>query len=379
MRARDARDREQLALERGLVEEIARVRAIRHRRHLRCAGTEDSDQEERSHGESLLYGGSVNAVERFATNLAPESLRRVAALEVRRYERAQSLLLGEPPASYELDLETSHARVLERWRDDLCGLLNALVRDELVDVARREGVHRQLIQAASVSELRLVLWDRGALLERHGAAEAPALQPRPVILGGHLVVQAPPRGMYPQSAVWPRPLPLEMPALPPDDEPDSIDELLAAADRAIGVRLGTRGADKGAWGMRAAALVGVVERGGDEPDWRGDVEIKTVPVEVDASGLWRVVEDPAIAMAFERSAVAKLQRTLWLARADLDGGDATIVSWYLLEWDAQIAQLARRYLHDRPKGPAGTDQRGVYLHKRFFADAGMLATLNGPS
>ncbi|HET9993298.1 MAG TPA: hypothetical protein VFQ65_32400, partial [Kofleriaceae bacterium] len=87
----------------------------------------------------------------------------------------------------------------------------------------------------------------------------------------------------------------------------------------------------------------------------------------------------AIAMAFEQAAIAKLQRTLWLARADLDDGDATIVSWYLLEWDARLAQLARRYLHDRPKGPAGTDQRGVYLNKRFFADAGLLATLNGPT
>ena len=78
--------------------------------------------------------------------------------------------------------------------------------------------------------------------------------------------------------------------------------------------------------MRAAALLGVVERGDDEPDWRGDVEIKTVPVAREASGLWRVVEDPAIAMVGEGGALAKLQRTLWLARADVDGGDATIVS-----------------------------------------------------
>jgi hypothetical protein len=153
--------------------------------------------------------------------------------------------------------------------------------------------------------------------------------------------------------------------------------LLAAADRAIGVRLGRRGRDKGAWGLRAARLLGVIERGIDEPDWRGDVEIKTVPVAREPSGLWRVVEDPAIAMLGETSALAKLQRTLWLARADADDGDATIVSWYLLEWDATVARLARRYLHVRPKGPANTDQRGLYLHKRFFADAGLLATLNG--
>ena len=95
-----------------------------------------------------------------------------------------------------------------------------------------------------------------------------------------------------------------------DDEPETIDELLAAATRAIGVRLGRRGRDKGAWGLRAAALLGVPERGGDEPDWRGDVEIKTVPVAREASGLWRVVEDPAIAMVGPAGAISKLQRTL---------------------------------------------------------------------
>lgn len=323
-----------------------------------------------------MYGLAVNAVERFAANLAPESLRRVAALEPPRHEPT---LLGEAPPSYELDLDAAHARVLERWRDDLCGLLNALVRDELAELSRREGIHRQVIEDASVPALRLALWRRGADLERSGHDEVPQVQPKPVILGGHLVIQAAPRGLYPASATWPRPLPSDAPAQPPVEEPDTLDELLAAADRAIGVRLGRRGADKGAWGVRAAALLGVPERGGDEPDWRGDVELKTLPVAIDASGLWRVTEDPAIAMAFEHAAVKKLQRTLWLARADLEDGDATIVSWYLLEWDARLAQLARRYLHDRPKGPAGTDQRGVYLNKRFFADAGLLATLNGPT
>jgi hypothetical protein len=94
-----------------------------------------------------------------------------------------------------------------------------------------------------------------------------------------------------------------------------------------------------------------------------------------------VVEDPAIAMVGE-PALAKLARTLWLARCDVGGAggparDATIVSWYLLDWDPDIARLARRDLHDRPKGPAGSATRAVYLHKRFFADAGLLATLNG--
>jgi hypothetical protein len=262
--------------------------------------------------------------------------------------------------------------VIARWGADLCGLLNAMTRGELAVLAMRLAVRGPLRSP----ELRAALWDRGAALERGDAWVSPAVQPRPIVLGGHLVVQARPRGLYPPSPCWPRAMPGPLAAAPPHDEPDTLDELLAAADRAIGVRLGERGRDKGAWGLRAARLLGIVERNEREPDWRGDVEVKTVPVARDPSGWWRVVEDPAIAMANE-PALAKLARTLWLARSDVDPGDATIVSWYLLDWDAYVAQLARRYLHDRPKGPRGSDTRGSYLHKRFFADAGMLATLNG--
>ena len=165
--------------------------------------------------------------------------------------------------------------------------------------------------------------------------------------------------MFPPSAAWPRPLPARARRAPPAEEPDTLDELLAAADRAIGVRLGPRGRDKGAWGMRAAALLGVVERGRDEPDWRGDVEIKTVPVAREASGAVARRRGSGDRDGRARAALAKLQRTLWLARARLLGdGDATIVSWYLLDWDAEIARLARRYLHERPKGPAGTTSAG---------------------
>ncbi|MDX2089348.1 MAG: hypothetical protein SFX73_15955, partial [Kofleriaceae bacterium] len=263
-----------------------------------------------------------------------------------------------------------------RWGSDLCGLLNAMTRSELAGLAEQ----LRLPTTGKSPALRERLWMHGAQLERGGASVSPALQPQPVVLGGHLVVMAPPRGMSPPSTGWPRPVPDAMPASPPAEEPDSIDELLAAADRAIGVRLGPRGRDKGAWGTRAAQLLGIVERGVDEPDWRGDVEVKTVPVAREASGLWSVVEDPAIAMVGEHG-LAKLQRTLWLARASLptDGGepDATIVSWYLLDWDAEIGRLAKRYLHVRPKGPRASTTYGMYLHKRFFADAGLLATLNG--
>jgi hypothetical protein len=310
---------------------------------------------------------AVNAVEHFAELLAPEATRRLAALRVLRFDN------HAVTAERGLDLDTAHSRVLARWQGDLCGFLNVLTRGELLAIAARLALDID----GRAPTLRERLWRHGAALESRGVELPASLQPRPVVLGGHLVVQAPPRGLYAASTAWPRALPAARAAEPPSEEPDTLDELLAAADRSIGVRLGRRGRDKGAWGLRAAHLLGVIERGIDEPDWRGDVEIKTVPVARDGSGLWRIVEDPAIAMLGEVSAVAKLQRTLWLARADCDHADATIVSWYLLEWDPTIARLARRYLHVRPKGPAGTDQRGLYLHKRFFADAGLLATLNG--
>jgi hypothetical protein len=309
----------------------------------------------------------MNAVEHFSRLLPPEAVRRLAALRVIRFEAT------DVTPSRGLDLEAAHTLVLARWEGDLCGFLNALTRGELVEVAAKLAI--EVDGRAPV--LRDRLWQHGARLEASDHDVAAALQPRPVLLGGHLVVQAAPRGLYATSTSWPRALPSPRDAQPPCEEPETIDELLAAADRSIGVRLGRRGRDKGAWGLRAARLLGVIERGVDEPDWRGDVEIKTVPIAREPSGLWRIVEDPAIAMLGEANALAKLQRTLWLARADADDGDATIVSWYLLDWDSTIARLTRRYLHARPKGPAGTDQRGLYLSKRFFADAGMLATLNG--
>jgi len=311
----------------------------------------------------------VNAVAHFAALVPPEVVRRLAALRVVRFDVER---YGEPERGLDADAARDH--VVTRWGDDLCGFLNVLTRDELAALAEQARVAADSDKAP---DLRAGLWKRGASLEAGGAEVGVVLQPRPVVLGGHLVIQAAPRGMYPAADAFPRRIPAEATPVPPSEEPESIDELLAAADRAIGVRLGQRGRDKGAWGLRASALLGVVERGGDEPDWRGDVEIKTVPVEREASGLWRVVEDPAIVMLGESSALAKLQRTLWLARTDLDEGDATIVSWYLLEWDPTIARLTRRYLHVRPKGPAGTDQKGLYLSKRFFADCGLLATLNG--
>ena len=311
-----------------------------------------------------------------AALMSGETARRLASLRVLRFD------VAPPRGRGTLDIDEARASVIARWRGDLCGLLNALCRAELADlatalrVASSAGVRSPILRAS--------LWAWGAAFERGGIEVSDRLQPRPILLGGHLVIQAAPRGMAPPCVSWPRPLPEQAPPAPPSDEPETLDDLLAAADRAIGVRLGPRGRDKGAWGVRAAQLLGIVERGQGEPDWRGDIEVKTVPVAREVSGHWGVVEDPAIAMVGEGrgATLAKLQRTLWLARATVPGmpaPDATIVSWYLLDWDPDVARLAQRYLHTRPKGPAGTTGRGVYLHKRFFAEAGLLASLNGLS
>ena len=271
------------------------------------------------------------------------------------------------------------AAVGRRFELDLAGLLNRLRMPELETVVAT----LELPDRGDAGALRTALWRWGAITEAGGDAHlGTPLQPMPIAIGAKLCHPSPPRGLAPLAEAWPRPLPAPRPPAPPADEPDDVDALLAAADRALGVRLPPRGRDKGAWGVAAARLLGVIERGHDEPDWRGDVELKTVPVARDRTGAWRVTEDPAIAMV-AAAPLTKLRRVLWMIRAPLtdatvtDG--ATFLSWYFVEWDAEIARLVRRDLHTRPKGPRGSSARGWYLHKRFFVDAGLYATLNGPA
>jgi len=161
----------------------------------------------------------------------------------------------------------------------------------------------------------------------------------------------------------------------PEREPESLEELLANASALLGVRLGIKGRDKGIFGTRVEALLGITDRGLAEADWRGEVEVKTVPVIRDRAGWWRVKEDPAISMEHVDPR-GKLAKVLWIARVGGDS-DSPILSWYYQERDSNIAALALRFLHQRPKGPRGTSNKGWYLQKRFFLHSGFLTSLNG--
>ncbi len=312
----------------------------------------------------------VNAVAALAARLPRSALARlVPAARDRAADDGDAALVAEVSRCFELDL---------------AALLNRLRAAELEHLARALTPATPADPPRDAGELRSALWRWGARLEGAGDDHlGTALQPVPITVGARLCQPAPPRGLAPATTTWPRPLPPPRPPAPPPEEPDDVDALLAAADRALGVPLPPRGKDKGAWGAAAARLLGVVERGHDEPDWRGDVELKTVPVARDRRGAWRVTEDPAVAMV-AAAPLTKLRRVLWMVRAPLPARapaaapGATFLSWYFVEWDADIARLVRRDLHTRPKGPRGTTGRGWYLHKRFFVDAGLYATLNGP-
>ncbi|HEY8142018.1 MAG TPA: hypothetical protein VIG06_05080 [Kofleriaceae bacterium] len=279
------------------------------------------------------------------------------------------------PRAVRSRLARSDEALRRAFEGDLAALLNRMRKEELVDLARALGTDA----TGAIGPLRARLWRAGAALEAGGEGElGRPWQPVPAVLGGRLVAMGPPRGLAPPAALLPRPVPPPSsldPAIDRLDEPDTIEDLLARATLLVGVRLGGRSRDKGEYGARIAALLGVRERGLSEPDWRGEVEVKTVPVVRDPGGLWRVSEDPAVSMA-DVAPESKLGRVLWVARVADDAG-SPILSWYYQEWDPVVAALARRCLHTRPKGPAGTQSRGWYLHKRFFAGSGFLVTLNG--
>ncbi len=268
---------------------------------------------------------------------------------------------------------TLASRNLEkRFRLDLAGLLNRLYRHELDDLAHSIGV----AEDGSIGGLRARLWLRGAALEA-GSLEhvGSAVQPAPIVLGERLVFQGPVRGKFASPTGWPRPVPESRKLRIHSTEPSTAEELLGRVDALVGVRLGKRGQNKGQYGSSVAEWLGVVEHGRSEPDWRGQIELKTVPVLRDRSGLWRVKEDPAVSMEHAEPHL-KLARVIWIARVADDPG-SPILSWYYQERDDEVGALMAKFLHTRPKGPAGARTRGWYLHKRFFLESGFLASLNG--
>ncbi len=264
------------------------------------------------------------------------------------------------------------ARLARRYELDLAALLNALRRPALELVADAHG----LPKAGSVGDLRMRLWRAGALAEAGGDdLVGTAVQPRPIVLRGKLVQLAEGSGVFPPAPALPRPVPAPAPPPRPKTEPHELDELLARADDLVGVRLGPASRDKGALGAKVAALLGVREDGRARPDWRGEVEIKVVPVVRDRAGGWRVCEDPAVSMEGV-SPLSKLGRVLWVARV-ADAGDSPVLSWFFQDEDPRARELARAHLHTRPKGGAGAKTRGWYLHKRYFVLSGFLRSLNG--
>lgn len=333
----------------------------------------------------------MNAAVQFASALPRSSLARILRIRRRAFDRVrrdgfesarrdrdESARRGIDPARRDAidravregDLDRAARTAFEL---DLVGLLNAARREDL------EGMAAALREppTGSIGDLRVRLWRRGAELEAGGPSElGRPWQPVPHVLGGRLVHLGPQRGAAPPARRLPRPVPPPpLDAEPADDEPETIEDLLERATTLLGTRLGTAGRDKGEFGARVARLLGVRERGHAEPDWRGEVELKTVPVVRDRGGLWRVKEDPAVSMDGV-APESKLGRVLWIARV-ADAPDSPLLSWYYQEWDALVADLARRALHTRPKGGAGDRTRGWYLHKRFFARSGFLLTLNG--
>ena len=52
-----------------------------------------------------------------------------------------------------------------------------------------------------------------------------------------------------------------------------------------------------------------------EPDYRGEVEVKTLAVVRDRAGAWRIKDTPALSMK-DVDAQAKMRRVLWILRVD---------------------------------------------------------------
>jgi hypothetical protein len=276
----------------------------------------------------------------------------------------------------------------ERWELDLIGFLNGAAPDEL-----HAWCLALEVRSGTPGIMRQRLWAWGAAHERRMLGLEPdgAVQPSVVVERGLLrVARARARragpgtlpaaraAKSPPSATWPRPVPPTR-SMPPSTpaEPAALAELLTRANDLIGVRLGVRGRDKGAYGQRVAELLGLPRSSEAAPDWRGEVEVKTLAVVRARGGLWSLKDTPALAMRAV-DARSKLRRVLWIVR--IDEGEvpgAPILSWFYQELEPTMERAFEAARHLRPKGAKGTSQRGWYLRREFFELCGLMRSLNG--
>jgi hypothetical protein len=282
-------------------------------------------------------------------------------------------------------------RLAARFELDLAAFLNGADTTELAAWCARLG-----LRAGTPGAMRQRLWAWGAAHERHvlGVDPGARVQPSVVLERGLLRVARAARGRtgqgvlpgardarFPSSPSWPRPVP-RVPVPPPEPprrEPGTLAELLARADAILGVRLGSRGRDKGAHGQRVAELLGLPRSSDAAPDWRGQVEVKTIAVARTRGGRWRLKDTPALSMR-SVDATAKLARVLWVVRVDdAEIAGAPVLSWFYQELlaDEGLTQHFGRATHVRPKGGAGTSGRGWYLRREFLELCGLMRSLNG--
>lgn len=282
-------------------------------------------------------------------------------------------------------------RLVARWELDLVGFLNGATAAELRVLCAGVG-----LAPGAPGLMRQQLWTWGAAQERRALGNAAAdvdslIQPAPAVARGKLRLPRRPRparvdpgalptaraARFPECCSWPRPVPGAREPQAVVGEPTSVGDLLARADALVGVRLGARGRDKGYYGQRVADLLGIARSSAAAPDWRGEVELKTLAVVRAGGSRWRIKDGPAISMR-SVDARGKLARALWVVR--IDEGEvpgAPVLSWFYQELDDALTAALERARHLRPKGGAGTLARGWYLRREFFAACGLLRSLNG--
>jgi hypothetical protein len=320
----------------------------------------------------VRVAANANAVVHLAGRLPADLIRK-------RLEREGISTRGGPT--------TRLRRLRARYELDLLGFLNGATVHELRALAAALEIPSTSAPAAS---LRHRLWSWGAALELRAIGQhAVGVQPVPTLSSAGRLSLARRRPIddaplpaardarFPPCDRYPRAVPDPRPAPAPATEPESLDDLLLRADGLLGVRLGTRGRDKGAFGRRISDLLGIRPSSSPAADWRATVEIKSLAVTRALEARWRLKDGPAIAMRSVDPG-AKLARVLWIVRVDeRELPDSPVLSWFYQELDADLTAALERARHLRPKGGAGTLARGWYLRRDYFDACGLLRSLNG--